>query len=239
MILSRFSISQNTLKIIAAISMVIDHLGAEVFPGIVIFRVLGRLAFPIFSYCIYEGCRYTHHKVKYLLGMIIMALVYLIVYALYAHRLYGNIFFTLALSICVIYAIRFWKKKSHESFARGCFGFVVFTVTALLACAISVMLSVDYGFCGVMLPVFLEVASDFTENRNLSPRLCQRIMLLSFAIGLCFLALEKTYVQWFGLLALVPLSFYDGSRGKWHMKFFFYLFYPAHMALIELIAVLV
>ena len=45
-------LSQNQLKIVAAIAMLIDHIGAQILPQIVMLRIIGRLAFPIFSYFI-------------------------------------------------------------------------------------------------------------------------------------------------------------------------------------------
>ena len=56
------SLSGNQLKIIAAISMTVDHLGFILFPSLIILRIIGRIAFPIFAYMIAEGCRYTKNE---------------------------------------------------------------------------------------------------------------------------------------------------------------------------------
>ena len=58
-----FGLSGNALKIIAAISMVIDHVGLMFFPTLKILRIIGRLAYPIFAFMIAEGCYYTKNKV--------------------------------------------------------------------------------------------------------------------------------------------------------------------------------
>ena len=52
-------LNNNVLKIIAAISMLLDHIGLILFPSIEIFRILGRIAFPIFAFTIAEGAKYT------------------------------------------------------------------------------------------------------------------------------------------------------------------------------------
>lgn len=57
--------TQNQLKTIAAISMLIDHVGLTFFPELRILRILGRLAFPIFSFFVYEGFVYTRSKSRY------------------------------------------------------------------------------------------------------------------------------------------------------------------------------
>ena len=59
-----FGLSGNALKIIGAITMLIDHMGVVLFPGIAILRIIGRISFPIFAFMIAEGCRYTKNKLK-------------------------------------------------------------------------------------------------------------------------------------------------------------------------------
>ena len=58
-------LSGNTLKILAAIFMLIDHAGLMLFDDNEIMRIIGRLAYPIFAFMIAEGCKYTKNKIKY------------------------------------------------------------------------------------------------------------------------------------------------------------------------------
>ena len=60
-------LSGNQLKLIALAAMTIDHIGAYLIPDMVIFRIIGRIAFPIFAYMLAEGCRYTRNRMKYML----------------------------------------------------------------------------------------------------------------------------------------------------------------------------
>lgn len=57
----------NHLKLIAAFTMLLDHAGILLFPRVTLFRILGRLAYPIYAYMIAEGCRYTRNKLRYFL----------------------------------------------------------------------------------------------------------------------------------------------------------------------------
>ena len=52
----------NQLKLIALFAMTCDHVGLQLLPNVLILRILGRLALPIFAYMIAEGCRYTRNR---------------------------------------------------------------------------------------------------------------------------------------------------------------------------------
>jgi hypothetical protein len=93
----KFGLTNNQLKIIACISMLIDHLGVSIFPGVPVLRIIGRLAFPIFAYMIAEGCRYTKNRAKYLGIMAAMALAFQIVYFVFMNDLYQGILVTFSL----------------------------------------------------------------------------------------------------------------------------------------------
>ena len=76
-------LSQNQLKAIAAAAMVVDHLGVQIFPQYIAFRIIGRLAFPIFAYFIYEGMKYTHRPAAYLGRMLAMGTLCVVGYGVF------------------------------------------------------------------------------------------------------------------------------------------------------------
>ena len=61
-----WGLSGNQLKLIALITMTIDHVGAYLLPQFTILRIIGRLSMPIYAFLIAEGCRHTHDRRKYL-----------------------------------------------------------------------------------------------------------------------------------------------------------------------------
>ena len=101
----KFGFTNNQLKIIAMVSMLCDHIGILFFPGLEIFRIIGRIAFPIFAFMIAEGCRYTKNRAKYLGMIMAMAIAFQAVYFVAMGSLYQGSLVTFSLAIILIYAI--------------------------------------------------------------------------------------------------------------------------------------
>lgn len=57
--MSKLNENTNFLKLIGIITMLIDHIGCILFPKVLLFRVIGRIAFPIFTYTTYLGYKHT------------------------------------------------------------------------------------------------------------------------------------------------------------------------------------
>ena len=94
------------LKIIAIISMFCDHLGDAIFKGFSYFNYIGRIAFPIFAFQISEGYIHTKNLKKYLIRLMVFALIsqipYILFLSLYSRGVRLNVFFTLALGLIAI-----------------------------------------------------------------------------------------------------------------------------------------
>lgn len=219
-------LSGNALKIIAAISMTLDHMGLMLFPKILFFRILGRLAMPIFAYMIAEGCKYTRNRRKYL-GMVFgLGAVCQIVYWFVDHSLYFSILITFSLSICIIYAMQHWKEKQDFP---SC---LVFAAAIAAVYGLNRVFEIDYGFWGCMLPVF--AALPHKTKYDLYP-----VSILTLGLGLVLLSMDIGDIQIYSLFVLPLLLAYSGKRGKWNLKYFFYIFYPAHLVILEGIAMLI
>src|SRR5258705_144389 len=74
------------IKVIAIVAMIIDHMGLFFFPQYFIFRIIGRLAFPLFAWLIANGAYHTHNIGKYLQRLYLFALISQIPF-LFANRL--------------------------------------------------------------------------------------------------------------------------------------------------------
>lgn len=90
---------------------------------------------------------------------------------------------------------------------------------------------IDYGFAGVLLPVYAAAGRILWEHVfvGIPPVIGER---LGFAVGLLALAGVMGGLQRFCVLAIFPILLLGNERGKWKMKHFFYIYYPAHLALI-------
>ena len=214
----------TVLKIIAMISMVFDHVGDMFFPGLAWPRMIGRLAMPIFSFCIAEGYVHTRDRKRYLLRMGLFALISEVPFDLaFSGRVgpeHQNIMLTFFLSIL---ALRLFdlirgdregetKKTAVWKTAAGAAAVGGIAILALL-------LRADYTVFAVI-AVFL-----FYAFRKLHP-------MLRSVPGVAFLALTRTmgYYCTTGL-SVIPLALYSGKKGK-GLKWLFYVFYPGHLLLL-------
>ena len=234
----------SVLKILAAIFMVVDHVGLMFFPHDIIFRIIGRLSYPIFAFMIAEGARYTRNKAKYILMIGGLGLICQLVYYFFADSLYMCILVTFTLSIAVIYALAYFKKclfSSDVTIIHKILSGVIFLASVFTVYILNVYLEIDYGFFGCMVPVF---ASLFDFRGIDLPEKCKWLDSIYFrigglAVGLFLLALNYGGIQWYSLLAIPFLLCYSEKRGSAKLKYFFYIFYPLHLVIIQAIAILI
>ena len=132
------------LKIIALVFMFIDHAGKMCFPNIPEMRILGRIAFPIYAWCMIVGFHYTRSVPKYLLRILITGLVSQPLYMLALNHTWKqpNIFLTLFLGLCALWGIR-EKKYLSQIWAPA------------VAMAVAILVGADYGWRGVLLFIML------------------------------------------------------------------------------------
>lgn len=237
--MKRIPLSGNALKVIAAILMVVDHIGYFLYPQYVILRIIGRLSFPIFAFMIAEGCYHTKNKLRYFSGIFGCAFAYQIFNYFVVRDTYMCILVTFSVAILFIYLLQFLKEQLF--FTDTLWGKPVAVLILMIAVwgiyLLNRVFYIDYGFWGCLMPAF---ACILKKPKTISvPWLekldCHPVHVLTFGIGLFLLSLESGWVQMYCLLALPLLMAYSGERGKMKMKLFFYIFYPVHIGVIYLI----
>lgn len=231
--------SACTLKILACVFMLIDHMGVLLFPQCEWMRVVGRLAYPLFAFFIAEGCRYTRNKLKRFLSVFILGVICEAVYISFCGEYYGNILLTFSLSILLIYMLQACKKSFSKNRLHGSIMFLLFLLSTFAVFLFCKHLTVDYGFLGVITPVLVTVFDSVKADAKLSYNLLgnRLLSLLMLGVGLAAMSLEKTalFCQFWSLLALVLIMMYNGTKGRYSLKYAFYLFYPLHMAVLQMI----
>ncbi|SEL94617.1 TraX protein [Butyrivibrio sp. ob235] len=220
-------IDGTMLKIIAMISMVFDHVGDMFLPGVMRPRMIGRLAMPLFAFCIAEGYIHTRDKKRYILRLGIFALISEIPFDLAFDGKIGlghqNIMLTFFLSVLALKLFDIIRGEVKEdtgkySVVKSICGTLVIIAMAFIA----LLVKADYTVFAVI-SVFLFYV--FKNSKH----------FLRTGVGVAFLALTRTmgYYCTTGL-SIIPLLLYNGKRGK-GLKWLFYAFYPGHLLILYLI----
>ena len=227
-------LSGSSLKIIAIILMIIDHLGAVIlYHGNLVpnaaaavgmspndihtvysaLRFLGRASFPIFCFLIVQGFIHTSNKRKYATRLLLFALISEVPFDIAILNSWWtmdaqNVFFTLLIGFCVLWLIESLQDKM-----------ILQIIVIGLGMGLAFLLKTDYSYWGVILIAALYYFRSWPVMQTIS--------------GCIFLLWEAP-----ATLAFIPINMYNGKRGI-SMKYLFYIFYPAHLLLLALIRYLI
>ncbi len=236
----------NGLKLLAAAFMFIDHFGLMLFPHVAWLRFIGRFSMPLFAFMIAEGCRYTKDKRKHFLLLFGLGLGCQLVYTIFdPTEIYLGILLAFSISVLIIYAMQYAKKCLFEDKPTKEKLTAWLLVAALIALAylLCEFITVDYGFWGIMMPVF---ASIFDFHRIPAPdkwkkldTLPIRIFCMAVAEILLIVTFFKPLFQLPALLIFPLLLLYNGEKGKANLKYFFYIFYPLHLGVLQAIVYII
>lgn len=237
-------LNANVIKILAAIFMVIDHVGLVFFPCIELLRISGRLSMPLFAFMIAEGTKYTKNKLKYFLLIFSLGSAFQVVYYVVEESFYMGILITFSTSILMIYALQFFKEKIFNgSCLEKIYSFLLFVLSVIITFILNKIIKIDYGFCGCMLAVFASLfhfsPTAKKGNRWVAFLDTIPINVLTFSLGLILLCVSLGGIQYYALLSLPILFMYSGKRGKLKLKYFFYIFYPSHLVIIYSISMII
>lgn len=223
--------NRNVLKFIALITMIIDHIGMVFFPTNVIFRVVGRVSFPIFAFFIAEGYYYTKSKKKYALNLLLFGLIsWLPFCVLFEFPLYScNMIMEFLVSLfgmLLIDKIRLNNDKKIIYMCSFCmYIFICFILEALYI--------FPTGILGISLPIVFYAF----RNKPILKYTSAFCILLVMAVTtlLCEPMGLYAFRQFFGLLALLLIVCYNNNVGRLKLKYLFYIIYPLHLVVIMLI----
>ncbi|MDO5026653.1 MAG: TraX family protein [Tissierellia bacterium] len=235
------TLNASQLKWLALVTMFVDHFAAtileaygnakgipigyyvyDLFSGLaplqltyVVMRLIGRLAFPIYIFLLVEGFIHTRDIKRYILRMAIFALISeipfdLAFYGQVFETSHQNVFITMTLGLLMLSIMRFFEEKENVAYR------LVNIFVALGFYYLNNYLGADYGGYGIIL---IAITYIFRDQR------------LSQAIMIGILGFEQFTASLSGLI----VYFYNGERGRQLNKYFFYIFYPAHLLLLYLL----
>lgn len=233
-------LSGSTLKIIAIITMLIDHTAAAVLARLMevrqltgrpasldngelyviysLMRNIGRIAFPIFCFLLAEGFLHTRSKRKYAFRLGLFALLSEPAFDLaFSSRVleveYQNVYFTLFFGVLTM--LLYHKVEEQKQWGAGMQTLAEMAVV-FAGMGIAELARTDYGALGVLC---IMVPYMFRQDKKTQ----------IVAGVLSFFWWEPPAV-----LAFIPIAFYNGKRGI-NLKYVFYIFYPAHLLILYLI----
>lgn len=220
-------LSQEALKAIACLTMLLDHIGAVFVRGNTL-RIIGRIAFPIFCFLLAEGVYHTKNPRKYALRLIIGMLLSELPFdlALRSAPTWSaqSVMVTLLLGFLTVEAILHTDSGILKLLATGA-GF-----------ALAELCNTDYGGFGVLLVVL------FSQTRG--KWWLQTVMVAMFAWMMCSPAVRVfgigIPIEMFAVFAMIPIGLYSGRKATSSgvVQWMFYLFYPVHLSVIAVIRIL-
>ena len=229
--MERNGLPQEGLKLIACITMLIDHIGAIFFPSLRILRIIGRLSFPIYCFLLVEGAAHTRHAGKYALRLFICALISELPYDLAFGGQLSLKSLTVMASLLLGFGMLWAMGKATKWWMKaGIIG---------ISMVLARIFHVSYDWRGTL------VIAVFALTREkpfawLLQLVCLSVLfwgMPSAKLDLGFLLLP---IQLFGLLALIPIALYSGKKvtNSRAVQWGFYLFYPLHLLMLYLISLI-
>lgn len=214
------------IKIIACLTMVLDHIRYVYEPSINFLTMyLGRISFPLFAFLLTEGYIHTSNLNKYFKRLAIFAIISQVPFMIFRTFIGNwkmlNIMFTLLFGLMAIIVFDKIEKKY---------------ISVPLVCLIVYLgkiFKVDYGWYGVLLIFILYLF----KNTKLALTICYiGIVLLHYYLRE-ILNINHMYSILFTIFPIIIILLYNGKEGK-KLKYFYYWFYPVHLAIFSLIGYL-
>ena len=218
-------ISQEVLKLMACVTMLIDHIGAVFFPPVMWLRIIGRISFPIYCFLLAEGVHHTRSPLKYGLRLLLVALLAELPYDLLFYGRFTWIHNSVMVTLLLGFGAGIAMKRSPGLLK------LIEPIPFLL---LGRYLGGSYGMHGVAMVVMFLLTKDIPCRPAVQ-------LLLMVLLSLRMAGFPgRIGIQFYAVFAMIPIFLYSGekrSRSK-ALQWSFTLFYPAHMLLLLLIKII-
>lgn len=218
-----FELSGSALKVIAMISMVIDHVALYLMDDSTVLyetmRCIGRIAFPVFAFLIAVGFIHTRSRYRYFFTLLGFAVISEMPwYLLNGTDGTHNVMFTLALGVATLMVLENLLQRS----------LVLGFLWTLGMAGLAFWLGVDYEWGGILVIVIFYLFNVYGHSFQYSRGMqffCTFVLMIHYGIiG--------------AVMACMVLYLYNGTRGFVQgsiAKYGFYAFYPVHLVAIFII----
>lgn len=202
--------------------MLLDHIGIIFFPNVRWIRYVGRLAMPLFGYCVARGFYYSKEHgtlKKYVQNLIILTIVSEVPYALMEQRKSIDIGLTWLISVSLLYVLESSLGKMKKYLAAG--------LILLFAAGLYMFISFDFGIYGSLTAVcmyYLMIKKDEPYSMFLA-----LVILWAFYV----LVMRQSFEQFFAVFAIIFIALLKPIDNKLKLpKKLYYWFYPVHITLL-------
>ena len=221
-------LSQEWLKIIACVTMLVDHIGATLLPQYIGLRCIGRISFPIYCFLLAEGVHYTKNPHKYGLRLAISVLISEIPFDL---ALFGELtpyYQNVMLTLLLAFFMAMFMKRTEEPILR--------ILLVLPFCIAAEWLRTDYGSMGVALVAMFVLTRELPYKRLIQSLLMVPILWMMEGMWVDIAGIWLP-IEMLALLSMIPITLYSGSKSTHGrgVQRVFYLFYPVHLTLLYLL----
>lgn len=235
-------ISANTIKYFAVFAMLIDHIAwcfvdTNSILGIIM-HLIGRMTAPIMTYFIVEGYHYTRNVNKYLARLAIFAAVSWIPFLFMEYGTFlpftfvdGNLYFNPAQGVIYTFFLTLLALKTVHSQSLPKPAKVVLVIGLCMLSSIG-----DWFFFPIVWALLLDkYRGNF--KKQAAAFAISSVVLMTLMIVFLTDGFGDNWFQYGVLLALIPLYFYNGEKGRGGRfnKWFFYIFYPAHLLILGIL----
>ena len=244
--------SSFALKMIAIITMLIDHITAVLVPSdswfYLVGRLIGRLAFPIFAFLLVEGFFHTRSVKKYLIRLGIFALISEIPFDL---AFYNSSFSGASIKADLpnmfkdaeLFDIVIGRFMRHQNIF---FTLFIGLLTVWLMSMVEKKYSKNLVYVNIinaLITVGLSLGAAFlrTDYGFMGVLLIVAFYLFRGSkplLAIAMIILSSSLLQAVSTLSIIPIGFYNGKKGK-SMKYFFYAFYPVHIFILYVLLLII
>ena len=215
--------SSFSLRLIALLTMFIDHAGLTLFPNIGIFRCVGRLSFPLYCFLLVQGYMHTRSLRAYARRLLLLALLSeipfdFLIFGRHSSGAEQNVLFSLLLGLCAVYAADTLRGRPVQAL-----------LAAATLCMGAMAARVSYGWLGVALCLCAYYAG--TNKMHLALSFGCTLLIYTLSLLLSGVAKSWVLVSLCALVSLPLLLCYNGRRGVRLplISFLFYAAYPLHL----------